>query len=143
MRGIMTRGVSLVHLFIISVSISLLVLSSMLVLSYTSISKNGLFIYAVDIKSLVEQGNTAYVEGRSEEAIQYFDQALAIEPDIVIALVNKGLALEDLDRTEEAIQYYDRAIAIDPTDVDLQNNKDALLSLSSLANRSQNKPATS
>ena len=73
--------------------------------NFTSASKNALFAYAVDIESLIEQGNAAYDEGRSEEAIQYFDQALAIDPENVTALVSKGLALEDLDRTEEAIQY--------------------------------------
>ena len=77
----------------------------MLVPNYTSAPKNALFAYAVDIESLIEQGNAAYDEGRSEEAIQYFDQALAIDPENVTALVSKGLALDDLDRSEEAIQY--------------------------------------
>lgn len=140
MREIMTRGV---YLFVICTPITILVLFSVLLLNYNSLPKNGLFIHATDIESLIEQGNIAYDLGRSEEAMQYFDQALAIDPDNVDALVNKGLALEDLDRTEEAIQYYDRAIAIDPEDTETLNNKDsALLSLSSLAKRNLNTSAT-
>ncbi|MGA6992254.1 MAG: tetratricopeptide repeat protein, partial [Nitrososphaeraceae archaeon] len=111
MREIVTRGVSLVNPFVIGASITFSILFSTVVLSFTSVPNNGLFIYAVDIASLVVQGNNAYDEGKSEEAIQYFDQALAVEPHNVSALVNEGLALDDLNRTEEAIQYYDRALA--------------------------------
>ena len=133
------REGSLVHLFVIGASITIMLLFPVLVINYASIPKNGFFIYAVDIGSLIEQGNTAYDQGRSEEAIQYFDQALAIDPEDTDALISKGSALEDLNRTEEAIQYYDKAIDIDPEDTDAQSNKDsALLSLSSLAKRSQN-----
>jgi tetratricopeptide (TPR) repeat protein len=114
MREIMTRGV---YLIVICVPIIILVLFSVLLFNYTSVPKNGLFIYATDIESLIEQGSTAYDLGRSE-ALQYFDQALAIDPDNVNALVNKGLALDDLDRSEEAIQYFDRALAIDAEDTD-------------------------
>ena len=123
MKEDITRGGNLVHLFVISASIGILLLYPILVPNFTSASKNALFAYAVDIESLIEQGNAAYDEGRSEEAIQYFDQALAIDPENVTALVSKGLALEDLDRTEEAIQYDDRALAIDPSDTDALDSK--------------------
>jgi tetratricopeptide (TPR) repeat protein len=99
MRENITRGGNLVHLFIISASIIILLLYLMLVLNYTSASKNGLYIYAVDIASLLEQGNAAYDQGRSEEAIKYYDQALAIDPNSTSVLVDKGLALDDLDRS--------------------------------------------
>ena len=99
------------HPFVIGASITFSILFSTLVLSFTSVPNNGLFIYAVDIASLLEQGNNAYNEGRSEEAIQYFDQALAVEPHNVSALVNKGLALDDLDRSEEAIQVLRQSLS--------------------------------
>ena len=108
MKENITRGGNLVHLFVICASITILLLYPMLVLNYTSAPKNGLFVYAVGIESLIEQGNAAYDEGRSEEAIDYFDQALAVDPENVTALVSKGLALDDLGRTDEAIQYYDK-----------------------------------
>ncbi len=59
-------------------------------------SKNGLYIYALDNASLIEQGNAAYDLGRSEKAIQYYDQALAIDANDVDALNNKEDALSSL-----------------------------------------------
>lgn len=62
-----------------------------------------------------------------EEAIQYYDRIFAIELnytyalnnkeaaiDYVIALYNKGNALDNLGKHEEAIQYYDKVLAIEP-----------------------------
>src|SRR5215216_3719357 len=54
-------------------------------------------------------------------------KALAIEPNIVEILYNKGLALDSLGKSEEAITYYDKVLAIDPNDVDALNNKGAAL----------------
>jgi tetratricopeptide (TPR) repeat protein len=34
--------------------------------------------------------------GRHQEAIGFYDKALAIEPNYTLALTNKGLALDDL-----------------------------------------------
>ena len=68
MKEDITRGGNLVHLFVISASIGILLLYPILVPNFTSASKNALFAYAVDIESLIEQGNAAYDEGRSEEA---------------------------------------------------------------------------
>jgi tetratricopeptide (TPR) repeat protein len=67
-----------------------------LIFNYTSVPKNGLFIYATDIESLIEQGNTAYDLGRSEEAVQDYDRALAIDPGEVDAQNNKESALLSL-----------------------------------------------
>ena len=41
--------------------------------------------------------------GKSEEAITWYDKALAIDPNYVSALLNKGVALDTLGRSEEAI----------------------------------------
>lgn len=59
-----------------------------------------------------------------EEAIHYFDQALAegplpsLLPDI---WYNKGCALDELGRLEEAIACYDRAFELDPRAADALN----------------------
>ena len=58
------------------------------------------------------------ISDRTEEAIQYHDRALAIDPSDTDALDSKGLALYNLDRSDEAIQLFDRALAIDPSDTD-------------------------
>ncbi|PIB55248.1 hypothetical protein AOA60_21695, partial [Pseudomonas sp. 2822-17] len=41
-------------------------------------------------------------------------QALEIEPDDSILLVNKGNALVGLERDEEAIEIYNKAIELNP-----------------------------
>ena len=69
--------------------------------------------------------------GRHEEAIEYYDRLLAIDPTEVNALNNKGVALAELGKYQEAIEYFDKALAIDPNDVYSLNNK--ANSLASLA----------
>ena len=68
--------------------------------------------------------------GRYDEAIQYYDKALQIDPNDTVALNNKGVALSDLDRYDEAIQNYDKALQIDPNYTDALNNKGNALSYS-------------
>jgi Flp pilus assembly protein TadD len=46
---------------------------------------------------------------------------LAIEPNNVNALNNKGIALDKLGRHEEAIAYLNRALAIAPNNVNAPN----------------------
>jgi tetratricopeptide (TPR) repeat protein len=80
-----------------------------------------------DANSLSVKGSMALEQGRYEEAIEYLDQALAIEPNNFGALTNKGVALDNLGRYQEAIEYYDRVLAIDPNDLYASYNKGALL----------------
>lgn len=56
------------------------------------------------------KGNALNYLGRYEEAIEYLDKALAINPNHDNASRNKG----NLRRYDEAIQCYDKAIEIDP-----------------------------
>ncbi|EIC19818.1 alpha/beta hydrolase family protein,tetratricopeptide repeat protein [Thiorhodovibrio frisius] len=51
---------------------------------------------------------------RLEEALQAYDQALALKPDYAEAHSNRGTALDDLGRLEEALQAYDQALALKP-----------------------------
>ncbi len=45
---------------------------------------------------LYNKGAGLYDMGRYEEAIGYFDKAIAIDPDHSVAWSNKGLALSDM-----------------------------------------------
>jgi tetratricopeptide (TPR) repeat protein len=56
-------------------------------------------------------------------ALEYYDRALAIDPNNVSALDGKGAALHSLGEYQDALEYYDRALAIDPNDVNIVNNK--------------------
>jgi tetratricopeptide (TPR) repeat protein len=52
--------------------------------------------------------------GRNDMALANIDRALALRPDLVEALINRGIALYALKRFGEALADYDRAIALRP-----------------------------
>ncbi len=52
---------------------------------------------------------------RYDEAIQYFDKALEIDPNDIFALSNKGYGLARQKKYIEAIQYCERALEINPS----------------------------
>ena len=83
-----------------------------------------------DVDVLSDRGAALDNSGQYEQAIEYYDRALAIDPNHVNALYNKGVALGNLGRYQEAIKYYDRALAIEPNFVYALNNKaNAIVSL--------------
>ncbi len=65
---------------------------------------------------------------RSQEAVNYFDKALELNPNHVDAWNNKGVALANLGKHEEAIVYYDKALVIKPGDFGILVNKHNALS---------------
>jgi tetratricopeptide (TPR) repeat protein/uncharacterized protein YjbI with pentapeptide repeats len=77
--------------------------------------------------ALANKGGALDNLGDHTQAIQYYDKALAIDPNDKYALVNKGAALDYLGNYTQAIQYYDKALAIDPNYVDALVNKSAAL----------------
>ena len=72
---------------------------------------------------LFNKANNFYQQEKYDEAIQYYDKVLAINPTYVEALNNKALVFYDLKKYDEAIQYYDKVLARDPTYVEALNNK--------------------
>jgi tetratricopeptide (TPR) repeat protein len=75
------------------------------------------------ITDLLDKGNSLFTEGRYEEAIQYYDKVLEIEPNDVYVLYNKGNAFYSLGNYTEAIQYFDKALEIEPRLVEALTNK--------------------
>ena len=63
---------------------------------------------------LFKQGNGLALEKNYEGAINYYDEALEIEPDNVKILLNKALALTFLGRYEKSSECFDKAIEISP-----------------------------
>jgi tetratricopeptide (TPR) repeat protein len=61
-------------------------------------------------------------QGRTEEAIEHYLQALRIKPDYVDAHNNLGLALYNQGRTEEAMEHYLQALRIKPDYEKAHNN---------------------
>ncbi|USN54978.1 MAG: tetratricopeptide repeat protein [Candidatus Peribacteria bacterium] len=66
--------------------------------------------------------------GKYEEALQYYDQALAIDENFVKALANKAVAMADSGKYQESLAYFDRAIELDPSDYLNYYNKGTVMS---------------
>ena len=68
-------------------------------------------------------GVVAGQRGQPQQAIDLFDQALAIDPANAAAWSNRGNALLELKRHTEALASYDRALAINPGHADALHNR--------------------
>jgi tetratricopeptide (TPR) repeat protein len=60
--------------------------------------------------------------GKDKEAIEHYEQALALRPDYVEALNSLGLTLVHAGRIDEAIARYEQALKIKPDYVQAHNN---------------------
>jgi tetratricopeptide (TPR) repeat protein len=66
--------------------------------------------------------------GKHDEAIEYYDKALKINPENELALTYTGLSLTILGKHDEAIEYYDKALKINPeNELALDNKNQALV----------------
>ncbi|MHA1210237.1 MAG: tetratricopeptide repeat protein [Candidatus Freyarchaeota archaeon] len=75
------------------------------------------------VKELVNKGNEFFHQGRFDEAIKCYDEALALRPNYSAALFNKANALCELGKLKEAIAFFDRALEADPEDWEALHNK--------------------
>jgi Tfp pilus assembly protein PilF len=80
-------------------------------------------IEIADVGSLTREGKDLDNLGKHNEAIEYFDKAIKIDPNYADAWNNKGVALKNLGKHNEAIECYDKAIKIDPNYALAWNNK--------------------
>ncbi|KAF5410316.1 MAG: hypothetical protein C5S43_04925 [Candidatus Methanocomedens sp.] len=77
------------------------------------------------------EGQLLISEDKYEEALEFFNLALDINPKDDIALSRKGIALINLGKHEEALESLNQALEIDPKDdIALSNKGIALLNLS-------------
>jgi tetratricopeptide (TPR) repeat protein len=67
-------------------------------------------------------GVALYNQGRTEEAMEYYLQALRIKPDYEKAHNNLGVALDNQGRTAEAIEHHLQALRIKPDYEEAHNN---------------------
>lgn len=65
------------------------------------------------IANLLAEGQLLLDKNEPENALECFDQALALQPKHVETLIKKGGVLEKLNRVDEAITCYDSAIEAD------------------------------
>ena len=74
-------------------------------------------------EQLLRSANKHFQQGKYEEAIADYDQAIRIKPQDAIAYYNRGTAKGVLRKYEEAIADYNEAIRIDPQDAVVYNNR--------------------
>jgi protein O-mannosyl-transferase len=60
-------------------------------------------------------GNTYYRAGNYEQAWQFFQKALTIDPSYFEAVYNAGTVATDIGQYDEAIRYFTRALTIKKT----------------------------
>ena len=68
------------------------------------------------INSLVEQGNSLLNDGKFEEALGFFEQALLLDQKNPELWNYKGVALRSIGRYNEAIECFNKSLEIDPRD---------------------------
>ena len=69
-----------------------------------------------EIDVLVKQGNSLLDEGKFEEALGYFEQALLLDQTNPELWNYKGIALRSIGRYDEAIECFNKSLEIDPRD---------------------------
>jgi len=60
------------------------------------------------------KGNDLYNQGRYDEAIKAYDEAIKLDPNYANAWTSKGAALSNQGKYDEAIQAHNEAIKLDP-----------------------------
>ncbi len=65
--------------------------------------------------------------GRYNESLQYFDEALAIDPGFSEAWLAKAVAFHNLRQLDDAIRCYDRALELTPQDAGIWHLKGVTL----------------
>ncbi len=68
------------------------------------------------IDSLVKQGNLLLNEGKFEDALGFFEQALLLDQKNPELWNYKGVALRSIGRYDEAIECFNKSLEIDPRD---------------------------
>ena len=67
--------------------------------------------------------------GRHKEAVEWYDKVLALEPNFIVSLNNKGVALANLGYYKDALKWYDYSLKQIPGDLDMISNKARILGL--------------
>jgi len=75
-----------------------------------------------EAKQMVIKGNQSFSAQRYDEAITFYKQAIALDPDSIDATYDLGVTYGKKDMLEESIAAYDRVIAISPRHAQAHNN---------------------
>jgi len=69
-----------------------------------------------EIQDLVAKGQSFLENGKFNDALGFFEQALLLNQDDPNLWNNKGTALRSLGRYEEALECFNKSLEIDPRD---------------------------
>ena len=69
-----------------------------------------------EIQDLVKKGESLLENGKFDDALGFFEQALLLNQDDPDLWNSKGIALRSLGRYEEAIECFNKSLEIDPRD---------------------------
>ncbi len=68
------------------------------------------------IDDLIKKGKAKLDEGKFEDALGFFEQALLLEQKNPELWNSKGVALRSIGRYDEAIECFNKSLEIDPRD---------------------------
>ena len=77
----------------------------------------------LDAEEYVRRGLEAQQQGESEQAIQYYNKAIELNPSSADAYNSRGIAYAKKDELERAIQNFGKAIELNPSSADAYNNR--------------------
>ena len=69
-----------------------------------------------EIEELVEKGQSLMTDGKFDDALGYFEQALLLNQNDPDLWNNKGVALRSLGRYEESMECFNKSLEIEPRD---------------------------
>ena len=69
-----------------------------------------------NIDDLIRKGKEKLEEGKFEDALGYFEQALLLDPQNPELWNDKGVALRSIGRYDEAIECFNKSLELDPRD---------------------------
>ncbi len=69
-----------------------------------------------EIQNLVGKGQSFLKDGKFNDALGFFEQALLLNPDDPDLWNHKGIALRSMGRYEEAMECFNKSLKIDPRD---------------------------
>lgn len=73
-------------------------------------------LFVDEITELVSKGQSFMEDGKFEDALSAFEQALLLNQDDPDLWNHKGVALRSLGRYDESVECFNRSLEIDPRD---------------------------
>lgn len=80
-------------------------------------------IFPDDPTAYNNRGNYFYEQGKTKEALQDLDRALALDPRFFDTYISRGKIYRQTNQLDKAMQDYSKAIGIKPEDPDVYNNR--------------------